>query len=55
MESIARALEVEIKELFKFAHLHAGGVKVEEIEQLLAGADVEKKRMIIKIVWAVVR
>jgi len=30
-------------------------VKVEEIEQLLAGADEEKKRMILKIVRAVVR
>jgi hypothetical protein len=33
----------------------AGGVKIEEIEQLLAGADEEKKRMIMKIVRAVVR
>ena len=30
-------------------------MKVEEIEQLLAGADEEKKRMIMKIVRAVVR
>ena len=30
--------EVEIKDLFEFAHLQAGGVKIEEIEQLLAGA-----------------
>jgi hypothetical protein len=29
-----------------------GGVKIEEIEQLLAGADEEKKRMIMKIVQA---
>jgi hypothetical protein len=29
-------------------------VKVEEIEQLMAGADEEKKRMIIKIVRSVV-
>ena len=55
MENIARALGVEIKDLFEFAHLQAGGVKVEEIEQLLAGADEEKKRMIMKIVRAVVR
>jgi len=55
MENIARALGVEIKDLFEFAHLQAGGVKIEEIEQLLAGADEEKKRMIMKIVRAVMR
>ena len=55
MESIAGALGVEIKDLFEFAHLQAGGVKVEEIEQLLASADEEKKMMIMKIVRAVVR
>jgi hypothetical protein len=27
MERIARALEVEIKDLFEFAHLQAGGVQ----------------------------
>ncbi len=52
MENIARALEVEIKDLFEFAHLQAGGVKVEEIEKLLTGAEEEKKRMILKIVRA---
>ena len=55
MESIARSLEVEIKDLFEFAHLQAGGVKVEEIEKLLEGADEEKKRTILKIIRAVVR
>jgi len=55
MESIARALEVEIKDLFEFAHLQAGGVKAEEVEKLLEGADEEKKRTIMKIVRAVVR
>lgn len=52
---IAHALELEIKYLFKFAHLQAGGVKIEEIEKLLEGADEEKKRTIMKIVRAVVR
>jgi hypothetical protein len=46
MESIARALGVEIKDLFEFAHLQAGGVKSEEIEQLLIGADDEEKKRI---------
>ena len=55
METHARALGVEIKDLFEFAHLQAGGVNVEEIEQLLVGTDEEKKRMIMKIVRAVVR
>ena len=55
MENIANVLNVEIKDLFEFAHLQAGGVKTEEIEQLLAGADEEKKRTIMKIVRAVVR
>jgi hypothetical protein len=49
MEKIARTQGVEIKDLFGFAHLLAGGVKVEEIELLSAGAD-EEKRMIMKIV-----
>ena len=48
-------LEVEIRGLFEFTHLQAGGVKVEESEQLLAVADEEKKRMIMKIVQAAVR
>lgn len=55
MDNIAKALKVEIKDLFEFAHLQAGGVKVEEIEKLLEGADEEKKRTIMKIVRAVVR
>jgi transcriptional regulator with XRE-family HTH domain len=55
MESIARALEVEIKDLFEFAHLQAGGIKAEEIEKLLVGADEEKKRTLMKIIRAVVR
>ena len=55
MEKIAIALDVEIKDLFEFAHLQAGGVKAGDIEILLAGADEEKKRMIVKIVRAVVR
>jgi len=55
MESIANALGVEIKDLFEFAHLQAGGVKIAEIEKLLAGADEEKRRTITKIIRAVVR
>ena len=55
MDNIARAIDVEIKDLFKFAHLQAGGVKAEEIEKLLEGADEEKKRTIMKIIRAVVR
>jgi transcriptional regulator with XRE-family HTH domain len=55
MDSIATALGVEIKDLFEFAHLQAGGVKVEGIEQLMVGVDEEKKRTIMKIVRAVVR
>ena len=55
MESIARALEVEIKDLFEFAHLQAGGIKAEEIEKLLEGANEEKKRTIMKIIRAMVR
>jgi len=54
MEHIARALEVEIKDLFEFAHLQAGGVKIAEIDQLLEGADDEKKLAIMKIIRAMV-
>lgn len=46
---------MEIKDLFEFARLQAGGVKAEEIEKLLEEADEEKKRTIMKIVRAVVR
>jgi transcriptional regulator with XRE-family HTH domain len=55
MENIATALGVEIKDLFEFAHLQAGGIKPEDLEKLLEGADEEKKRTIMKIVRAVVR
>ena len=54
MESIASALGVEIKDLFEFVHLQVGGVKIEDVEQLLANADEEKKRIIMKIIRAVV-
>ncbi|MDY0385001.1 helix-turn-helix transcriptional regulator [Trichlorobacter sp.] len=55
MEKIAIALQVEIKDLFEFQHLQAGGVKEGELEQLLAGADEEKRKTLLKIVRAVVR
>ena len=44
--------QVSIKDLFEFALFQAGGVKAEEIEKLLAGADEEKKRTIMKIIPA---
>ena len=53
--NFASALEVEIRDLFELVHLQAGGVKAEEIEKLLEGADEEKKRTIMKIIRAVVR
>jgi hypothetical protein len=52
---ISRALGVEIKDLFECAHLQAYAIKVEEIDRLLVSADEEEKRMIMKIVRAVVR
>ena len=55
MESIARALDVENYDLFEFAHLQAGGIKGEEVEKMLEGANEEKKRTIMKIIRAVVR
>ena len=55
MVSIARALEVETKDLFEFAHLQAGGIKAEEIEKLLGRGERRKKRTIMKIIRAVVR
>ncbi len=55
MGNIANALGVEIKDLFEYAHLQADGVRAEEIEKLLEGADEEKKRTIMKIIRAVVR
>jgi len=32
MENIDCALDVEIKDLSEFAHIQAGGVKIEDIE-----------------------
>jgi transcriptional regulator with XRE-family HTH domain len=55
MEGIARALEVEIKDLFEFGHLQAGVIKAEELEKLLSGLDEEKKRTILKLIRAIVR
>ncbi|MBI2354768.1 MAG: hypothetical protein HYV06_07045 [Deltaproteobacteria bacterium] len=46
---------MEIKDLFEFAHLQAGGVKAEELEKLPEGADEEKDRTNMKIIRAVVR
>lgn len=55
LEDIAKALEVEIKELFEFEHLDRDSVNIRAIEELLKGVNEEKLKLIFKIIKAIVR
>lgn len=55
LEDIAKALGVEIQELFEFEHLDAGKVNVGAIAKLLEGVNEEKLRLVYKIIKAIVR
>lgn len=55
LEKIAKALNVEIKDLFEFMH-HTGSKELSEnISRLLKESDEEKLRLILKITRAIVR
>lgn len=53
LEGIARALDVEIKELFEFYHLEKSA-NLQRIEKLLMGVDEEKLRLVYKVIRAIV-
>lgn len=55
IENTARALNIEIKELFEFAHLQIGAVDVEELQLLIHEADKETRKLLLKFMRAVVR
>lgn len=53
LEGIAKALEVEMKELFEFNHM-AKPIDLKGIEKLLEGASDDKLQLIYKIIGAIV-
>lgn len=55
IENIARALGVEIRDLFEFVHLQPGAITDEEIKQLLAYMDEKTARTVFKMVRAAAR
>ncbi len=55
MESIANAMEVEIKDLFEFMHLQSGGITAEGIREILAEMDEQTARMVFRMLRAAVR
>lgn len=55
MESIARVLEVEIKDLFEFMHLQPGGITAEGIREILAEMDEQTARTVFRMLRAAAR
>ncbi len=55
LEKIVRALGVEIKDVFEFAHKDADRDVKENIRKLIAEADDSKLRLILKVLRAIVR
>ena len=55
LEKIAKALNVEIKDLFEYMHEVKGKELTENIIRLLKESDEEKLRLILKITRAIVR
>lgn len=55
LEKIAKALNVEIKDLFEYMHEVKGKELTENITRLLKESDEEKLRLILKITRAIVR
>lgn len=50
LEGIAKALEVEIKDLFEFQHLSKEAISIEGINRLLQGASEEKLQQVYKFI-----
>lgn len=55
LDALARALGVQIKELFEFEHLVEEKVTVQNIEEMLKGAGEEELRVIYRVVKAILR
>jgi len=55
IENIARALQVEIRDLFEFVHLQPGGVTTESLQELLADMDEKTAKTVFKMVRAAAR
>ena len=50
LEAIAKALEVEIKDLFEFHHLSKEAATVEEITKMLQGLSEDNRRQVYKFI-----
>ena len=50
LESIAKSLNVEIKDLFEFRHLEKETASIEGISTMLNGASEEKLRLVVKFI-----
>jgi transcriptional regulator with XRE-family HTH domain len=55
IENIARALNMEIKELFEFAHLQTGAVDTEELLLLVQESDEGTRKLLLKFMRTLVR
>ena len=55
MENIARALNLEIKDLFEFAHQQSGMIDVKGLQLLIEDADESTRKMLLKFMRAVMR
>lgn len=55
IENIARALQVEIRDLFEFVHLQPGEITPQAIEELLQDMDDKTARTVFKMVRAAAR
>jgi len=55
IENIARALQVEIRDLFEFVHLQPGEITSETLEELLKEMDEKTAKTVFKMVRAAAR
>ena len=55
LEAIAKALHVELKDLFDFSHLEAQAIDKEHIEELLKGLNQDKLRLVYKVIKSIVK
>ena len=55
LEAIAKALKVELKDLFDFAHLATPEISGRQIQELLDGLSQEKLRLIYKVVKSIAK
>jgi transcriptional regulator with XRE-family HTH domain len=55
LEAIARALEVELKDLFDFSHLDTTGMNRQLIDDLLAEADEKQLQQAYRVVKALIK